>query len=89
MKEISLSVHSETGVLETVLVHTPGIEMNLVSPETREDLLFEDILFLSLGCQPILALTIVSHGICINLGKRHFFSQIFLRIGSRQDTFGH
>ncbi|GMQ81412.1 MAG: arginine deiminase family protein [Rhodothermia bacterium] len=49
MKELSLSVYSETGLLKTVLVHTPGIEMNLVSPENREDLLFEDILFLSLA----------------------------------------
>ncbi len=49
MNEISLSIYSETSVLNTVLVHTPGIEMNLVSPENREDLLFEDILFLSLA----------------------------------------
>jgi len=49
MNELSLSVHSEIGVLDTVLVHTPGNEMKLVSPENREDLLFEDILFLNLA----------------------------------------
>lgn len=31
--------------MERVLVHAPGREMDLVSPENREDLLFEDILF--------------------------------------------
>ncbi len=39
-------VTSETGLLRQVIVHTPGPEMDLVSPEAREDLLFEDILFL-------------------------------------------
>lgn len=41
-----ISVTSETSRLESVIVHTPGSEMNLVSPANREDLLFEDILFL-------------------------------------------
>lgn len=41
----SLDVASETGLLQQVIVHTPGIEMELVTPETRADLLFEDILF--------------------------------------------
>lgn len=38
-------ITSETGLLRQVLVHTPGMEMELVSPENRNDLLFEDILF--------------------------------------------
>lgn len=38
-------VASETAPLQQVIVHTPGSEMELVSPETRADLLFEDILF--------------------------------------------
>ncbi len=49
MKDVKLSIQSETDLLKQVLVHTPGLEMNLVSPENREDLLFEDILFLSLA----------------------------------------
>lgn len=40
-----LHVTSETGLLRQVIVHTPGAEMDLVSPENRENLLFEDILF--------------------------------------------
>ncbi|HET6568026.1 MAG TPA: arginine deiminase family protein [Rhodothermales bacterium] len=38
-------IASETGLLQQALVHTPGMEMELVSPENRNDLLFEDILF--------------------------------------------
>ncbi|HEX7070228.1 MAG TPA: arginine deiminase family protein [Rhodothermales bacterium] len=36
---------SDTAPLELVIVHTPGEELALVSPENRQDLLFEDILF--------------------------------------------
>lgn len=41
----SLHVHSETGRLEAVIVHTPGREVSLVNPELRERLLFDDIIF--------------------------------------------
>ena len=40
-----LDVRSETAHLREVLVHTPGEEMDLVSPQNRLDLLFDDILF--------------------------------------------
>lgn len=40
-----LSIASETHLLERVLVHTPGSEMELVLPENRLELLFDDILF--------------------------------------------
>ena len=36
---------SDTTPLRQVIVHTPGQELALVSPENRQDLLFEDILF--------------------------------------------
>lgn len=40
-----LHVFSETAPLRQVIVHTPGEEMQLVSPENKLDLLFDDILF--------------------------------------------
>jgi len=40
------SVTSETNLLRQVLVHTPGHEMELVSPSNREEMLFDDILHL-------------------------------------------
>ncbi|MFO8029897.1 MAG: arginine deiminase family protein [Cyclonatronaceae bacterium] len=42
---MKLYVHSETGPLEAVIVHTPGREVTLVNPEHREQLLFDDIIF--------------------------------------------
>ena len=42
---LPLHVTSETAPLRQVLVHTPGDEMGLVSPEAFDRLLFDDILF--------------------------------------------
>ncbi len=42
---MKLLVQSETGLLEAVIVHTPGREVSLVNPELREQLLFDDIIF--------------------------------------------
>lgn len=41
----ALHVTSETAPLRQVVVHTPGEEMTLVSPENKQELLFDDILF--------------------------------------------
>lgn len=41
-----MSITSESDLLEQVLVHTPGPEMEMVLPENRLELLFDDILFL-------------------------------------------
>ncbi|MDX1418512.1 MAG: arginine deiminase family protein [Rubricoccaceae bacterium] len=41
-----LHIASETAPLRQLVVHTPGEEMALVSPENKDALLFDDILFL-------------------------------------------
>ena len=47
MTPVEFQIRSETDLLRQVIVHTPGAEMDMVSPSDREALLFEDILFLS------------------------------------------
>ncbi len=42
---MTLQVTSEVGKLRGVITHTPGPEVSLVSPETKDDLLFDDIIF--------------------------------------------
>jgi arginine deiminase len=42
---VPISVTSEVAPLRRVVVHTPGEEMTLVSPENKLHLLFDDILF--------------------------------------------
>ena len=41
----TLNVTSEADLLQQVIVHTPGHEMEMVSPSNRLELLFDDILF--------------------------------------------
>lgn len=41
----AFDIRSETGLLNAVIVHTPGREMELVSPTATGELLFEDILY--------------------------------------------
>ncbi len=41
---MSVSVGSEIGALRRVLVHTPGPEVLAVTPSTREDFLYDDII---------------------------------------------
>ncbi len=43
---IEPSITSEIGVLETVLVHRPGIEIGRITPDNKEALLFDDLLWL-------------------------------------------
>ena len=40
-----LGVHSEVGVLRTVLVHRPGLELERLTPRNKDDLLFDDVLW--------------------------------------------
>ncbi len=42
---MKINVSSETGVLECVIVHTPGREVSLVSPDVKNKLLFDDIIY--------------------------------------------
>jgi len=46
---IRISLDSEIGPLETVVVHTPGAEMENMTPETAEQVLYDDILSLPLA----------------------------------------
>ena len=43
-----IAVHSEIGRLRSVICHTPGPELAVVTPANRADYLFDDILDLSL-----------------------------------------
>ena len=46
---MSVEVTSEIGPLKTVLVHTPGLELEAVTPGNREDFLYDDIIDLEIA----------------------------------------
>lgn len=46
-----INVTSEIGALEAVLVHTPGPELEAVTPGTREDYLYDDLIGLEVSAR--------------------------------------
>src|SRR6516162_9938407 len=44
---MSLGVHSEVGRLRRVLVHRPGLEHTRLTPSNAEELLFDDVIWVS------------------------------------------
>lgn len=42
---LTLGVHSEVGKLRQVIIHRPGTELSRLTPQNREDLLFDDVLW--------------------------------------------
>ncbi|MFN7149489.1 MAG: arginine deiminase [Microthrixaceae bacterium] len=44
---MSLGVHSEVGTLRKVLVHRPGLEHTRLTPSNAEELLFDDVMWVS------------------------------------------
>ena len=44
-----INVNSEIGKLKTVLLHRPGAEVENITPDTMEDLLFDDIPYLKIA----------------------------------------
>src|SRR6188474_2315537 len=46
---MTVHVTSEIGALQSVLVHTPGRELEAVTPGNREDYLYDDILDLEIA----------------------------------------
>ncbi|MCL2171158.1 MAG: arginine deiminase family protein, partial [Defluviitaleaceae bacterium] len=43
----AINVKSEVGRLDKVLLHRPGSELERITPDNREDMLVEDVLFLT------------------------------------------
>lgn len=54
---MALSVHSEIGKLEMVLVHTPASEVENMTPDSASDVLYDDILNLPLAAKEHAQLT--------------------------------
>src|SRR5262245_38868348 len=54
-----VSVTSEIGTLEGVLVHTPGKELEAVTPGNREDYLYDDLIGLEVSAREHARLTAV------------------------------
>ena len=47
----ALGVHSEVGKLRTVMIHRPDLELKRLTPENHDELLFDDVLWVSRATQ--------------------------------------
>ena len=54
-----IRVSSEIGALQAVLIHTPGPELEAVTPATREDYLYDDLIGLEVAAREHANLTAV------------------------------
>src|SRR5262245_63076993 len=45
--QMALGVHSEVGRLRKVMVHRPGLEHTRLTPSNAEELLFDDVIWVS------------------------------------------
>ncbi|VAW39417.1 hypothetical protein MNBD_GAMMA01-1175 [hydrothermal vent metagenome] len=68
----NISIHSEIGKLNTVIIHQPGNEMENMTPATAQEVLFDDILNLDLALQEHRQLT----GVLRRVAKVHEFSDL-------------
>ena len=68
----NISVHSEIGKLNTVIIHQPGNEMENMTPATAQEVLYDDILNLDLALEEHRQLT----GVLRRVAKVHEFSDL-------------
>ena len=65
LQKHTVDVRSEIGELETVIIHTPGAEVENMTPETAERALYSDILNLNIGLSEYSQL----HGVLSKVSK--------------------
>jgi len=73
---IRIALDSEIGPLDTVVVHTPGTEMENMTPETAEQVLYDDILSLPLALKEHQQLTGVLDQVARVVEFRHLLAEV-------------
>ncbi|MEL7833060.1 arginine deiminase family protein [Fodinibius sp. Rm-B-1B1-1] len=86
---MQLSVRSETGLLKSVIVHTPGKEVSLVNPELKDELLFDDIIFESDARKEHLDMLKVFEAAMPKNGTIHEITDLFEEALSAEDARGY
>ncbi len=86
---MKLSVTSETGLLQSVIVHTPGKEVSLVNPELKDELLFDDIIFENDARQEHLDMLKVFKAAMPEDGEIHEITDLFGEALNTEDAQGH
>ncbi len=87
--ESVFGVHSEAGVLHTVLVHRPGLELERLTPRNKDDLLFDDVIWVKRARQEhdAFADALADRGVEV-LEVRHLLSETLDQAVARTDVIG-
>jgi arginine deiminase len=82
-------VHSEAGVLHTVLVHRPGLELERLTPRNKDDLLFDDVIWVKRARQEHDAFVdaLAERGVEV-LEVRHLLAEILDQPDARAEVLG-
>ena len=82
----ALGVHSEVGVLRSVLVHRPGLELERLTPRNKDELLFDDVLWVRRARQEhdAFADALAERGIEV-LEVRHLLAETLERVAARAE----
>lgn len=86
---MKLSVTSETGLLKSVIVHTPGKEVSLVNPELKDELLFDDIIFENDAQKEHLDMLKVFKAAMPSDGEIHEITDLFAEALGAEDARGY
>jgi arginine deiminase len=86
---MKLSITSETGLLKSVIVHTPGKEVSLVNPELKDELLFDDIIFESDARQEHLDMLKVFKAAMPSDGEIHEITDLFGQTLDMEEARGY
>ena len=82
-----LGVHSEAGPLRAVLVHRPGLEHERLTPRNKDDLLFDDVLWVKRARQEhdAFADTLAERGVEV-LDVRHLLAETLEQAEARDEV---
>jgi arginine deiminase len=85
----ALGVHSEAGVLRSVLVHRPGLELERLTPRNKDDLLFDDVLWVKRARQEhdAFADALAERGVEV-LEVRHLLAETIEQPEARAEVLG-
>ena len=73
----NVSVHSEIGLLEGVIIHTPGMEVEKMTPENAERALYSDILNLSVASEEYRQFKGVLQKHCVTYEVKELLTEVF------------
>jgi arginine deiminase len=87
--KFSVDIRSEIGVLESVIIHTPGAEVENMTPENAERALYSDILNLNIGLSEYRQLHGVLNEVATTFEVRDLLTEVIEIPVAREELIGN